>query len=250
MTLGLQIRNLNKNFGGLEVARDISLDLPPGARTALIGPNGAGKTTFANLITGIVIPSSGKILLDGVDIGHLAEAARVKAGIAKTFQITTLFSRLSVRENIRLPILERVGRTGRFLRRADRTPAIEAEIDQLLADFGLGALGNAQVDQLAYGQQRLVEMALTLALKPRILILDEPAAGVPSSESYLIADAIKKLPADLAVLIIEHDMKLVFEVARSIIVLVAGAVLTQGTPAEISGDARVRDLYLGARHHD
>ena len=248
MSAGLQIRGLNKNFGGLQVARDITLDLMPGARTALIGPNGAGKSTFANLITGIVPPSSGTILLDGRDIGRLGEAARVKAGIAKTFQITTLFKRLSVRENLRLPILERVGLTGRFLRRADANPAIETEIDRLLTDFNLTGLGDARVDQLAYGQQRLVEMALTLALKPRILILDEPAAGVPSSESHLITNAIQRLPADLAVLIIEHDMKLVFEVARSIIVLVSGAILTQGTPVEIAADPRVRELYLGARH--
>ena len=248
MTTGLQIRGLNKNFGGLQVARDITLDLMPGARTALIGPNGAGKSTFANLITGIVPPSSGTILLDGRDIGRLNEAARVKAGIAKTFQITTLFKRLSVRENLRLPILERVGQTGRFLRRADANPSIETEIDRLLSDFNLTGLGDARVNQLAYGQQRLVEMALTLALKPRILILDEPAAGVPSSESHLITNAIQRLPADLAVLIIEHDMKLVFEVARSIIVLVSGAILTEGTPAEIAADPRVRELYLGARH--
>jgi branched-chain amino acid transport system ATP-binding protein len=248
MSTGLQIRGLNKSFGGLVVARDITLALVPGARTALIGPNGAGKTTFANLITGIVPPTSGAILLDGRDIGRLNEAARVKAGIAKTFQITTLFKRLTVRENLRLPILEREGRTGRFLRRADGNPAIENEIDRLLTGFNLTALGEATVDQLAYGQQRLVEMALTLALKPRILILDEPAAGVPSSESHLITNAIKKLPTDLAVLIIEHDMKLVFEVARSIIVLVSGAILTQGTPAEIAADPRVRELYLGARH--
>jgi branched-chain amino acid transport system ATP-binding protein len=248
MTKGLQIKDLNKNFGGLEVARAITLDLVPGARTALIGPNGAGKTTFANLITGIIKPSSGTILLDGRDIARLSEAQRVKAGIAKTFQITTLFKRLTVRENIRLPILEREGRTGRFLRRADQTPSIENEINQLLASFGLTALAEAPVERLAYGQQRLVEMALTLALKPRILILDEPAAGVPSSESHLIIDAIKSLPADLAVLIIEHDMKLVFEVARSIVVLVAGAILTVGTPTEIAADARVRELYLGARH--
>ncbi len=246
---GLQTKGLNKRFGGLVVARDISLSLAPGDRTALIGPNGAGKTTFSNLITGILTPSSGEILLDGRDIGRLGEAARVRAGIAKTFQITTLFRQLTLRENVRLAVLERERRALRFWHRADRDRRIEAEIETQLAAFNLMPLADRPVQDLAYGQQRLVEMAMTLALKPRVLILDEPAAGVPSSESHLITDAIEALPADLAILIIEHDMKLVFRVARSIIVLVQGAILTQGSPAEIAADPRVRDLYLGA-HHD
>ncbi|WP_127104611.1 ABC transporter ATP-binding protein [Pararhodobacter zhoushanensis] len=246
---GLQTKGLNKSFGGLVVARDITLSLQPGDRTALIGPNGAGKTTFSNLITGILKPTSGQILLDGRDIGGMGEAARVRAGIAKTFQITTLFKHLSVRENIRLPILERERRALRFWHRADRDKGVEAEIEAQLSAFNLLGLADRPVQDLAYGQQRLVEMAMTLALKPRVLILDEPAAGVPSSDSHLITGAIEALPADLAVLIIEHDMKLVFQVARSIIVLVNGAILTQGTPPEIAANQQVRDLYLGA-HHD
>lgn len=246
---GLQTKGLNKSFGGLVVARDITLSLQPGDRTALIGPNGAGKTTFSNLITGILKPTSGQILLDGRDIGGMGEAARVRAGIAKTFQITTLFRHLSVRENIRLPILERQRRALRFWHRADRDKGVEAEIEAQLSAFNLLGLADKPVQDLAYGQQRLVEMAMTLALKPRVLILDEPAAGVPSSDSHLITGAIEALPADLAVLIIEHDMKLVFQVARSIIVLVNGAILTQGTPPEIAANQQVRDLYLGA-HHD
>ena len=245
---GLQVKGLNKNFGGLVVARDISLSLEPGDRTALIGPNGAGKTTFSNLITGILRPSSGEITLDGRDLRRLGEAARVRAGIAKTFQITTLFRQLTVRENIRLAVLERDRRALRFWHRADRDTKVETEIDAQLAAFRLNAHADRPVADLAYGQQRLVEMAMTLALKPRVLILDEPAAGVPSSESHLITDAIEALPADLAVLIIEHDMKLVFKVARSIIVLVQCAILTQGAPSEIAADPRVRDLYLGAHH--
>ncbi|MDE3029000.1 MAG: ABC transporter ATP-binding protein [Paracoccaceae bacterium] len=246
---GLQVRNLNKSFGGLVVARDITLDLAPGDRKALIGPNGAGKSTFTNLITGILTPTNGEIRLDGNDIGRLSEAQRVKAGIAKTFQITTLFRSLTVRENLRLPLLERRGLSARMIRRADGDAEVEAEIEALLAQFKLGAFGGVKVERLAYGQQRLVEMAMTLALRPRILILDEPAAGVPSSESPLISDAIAALPKDLSVLIIEHDMNLVFKVADKIIVLVAGAILTEGSPQEIAADTRVRDLYLGA-HHD
>jgi branched-chain amino acid transport system ATP-binding protein len=248
MSAGLEVRGLHKSFGGIVVARDIDLDLPPGARTALIGPNGAGKTTFANLISGSLAPSSGEIRLDGRDIRGLGEAQRVKAGIARTFQITSLFSGLTVRENLRLPMLERRGHGLRWLRRADADPETEAEIEALMGAFNLAGRADTKVEALAYGQQRLVEMAMTLALKPRILILDEPAAGVPTSESHLISDAIDRLPADLSVLIIEHDMKLVFRVARSIVVLVNGAILTEGTPEEIGRDPRVRDLYLGARH--
>jgi len=248
MTAGLQVRDLNKNFGGIVVAKEICLDLLPGDRKALIGPNGAGKTTFANLMTGVLRPTSGTIRLDGKDIRNLPEAARVRAGIAKTFQITTLFRRMTVRENLRLPILERIGLGTHLVRRADSVRAVEDEIETLLDKFNLSSRADTVINELAYGQQRLVEIALTLALKPRILILDEPAAGVPTSDSHLIADAIAQLPDDLAVLIIEHDMNLVFKIARSIIVLVNGEILTEGTPAEISGNQVVRDLYLGAHH--
>ncbi|WP_127903160.1 ABC transporter ATP-binding protein [Solirhodobacter olei] len=245
---GLEVIGLNKAFGGLTVARDINITLAPGDRKALIGPNGAGKSTFTNLITGILEPTSGEIRLDGRDIGKLSEAQRVKAGIAKTFQITNLFKSLTVRDNLRLPLLERRGLTGRLIRRSDREGGVEDEVESLLSQFRLSDMGDRPVERLAYGQQRLVEMAMTLALKPRILILDEPAAGVPSSESPLIAEAISGLPQDLAVLVIEHDMALVFKVARRIVVLVSGAILTEGTPEEIAADARVRDLYLGASH--
>ena len=246
---GLRVRGLNKSFGGLTVAQDINLDLPPGARTALIGPNGAGKTTFSNLITGILTPNAGEITLNGHDLRALNEAQRVKAGVAKTFQITTLFRDLTVRQNLRLAQQERDGRAQSWFRRADSWPEAEDEIDAQLVAFRLSDMGDKRVDDLAYGQQRLVEMAMTLMLKPRVLILDEPAAGVPSSDSHLITDAIERLPDDLAVLIIEHDMKLVFQVARSIIVLVNGAILTQGAPEEIAANQQVRDLYLGG-HHD
>lgn len=245
---GLVVRGLSKAFGGIQVARDINLALPPGSRTALIGPNGAGKTTFTNLLTGVLQPTAGQIFLDGREISGLTEAERVKAGIAKTFQITNLFKGMTVRENIRLPLLEREARTGRLFGPAYADTSLEQEIEVLLDRFQLLPFADQCVDDLAYGQQRLIEMALTLALKPRILILDEPAAGVPGGDSHLIVDAIRSLPADLAVLIIEHDMKLVFEVAKRIVVLVAGAILIEGSPEEISQDKRVRELYLGAQH--
>lgn len=245
---GLQVRGLCKSFGGLSVAQNIDFDLPPGARKALIGPNGAGKSTFANLITGILSPTSGDIRFSGQDIGTLPEARRVKLGIAKTFQITTLFRQMTVLENLCLPILEREGRAARWFGRVRADRALREEASELLAHFNLVHLADQPVETLAYGQQRLVEMALTLALRPKVLILDEPAAGVPSSDSHLIIEAIERLPGDLAVLIIEHDMDLVFRVARSIIVLVAGTILLEGTPEEISRDPRVRELYLGGAH--
>jgi branched-chain amino acid transport system ATP-binding protein len=245
---GLEVRKLCKSFGGLRVAADIDFDLAPGARKALIGPNGAGKSTFANLITGILEPTSGEIRFAGLDIGRVPEAGRVKLGIAKTFQITTLFRQMTVLENLSLPILEREGRAGRWFGRVQADRAVRDEAEELLAAFGLSHLSSRPVEMLAYGQQRLVELALTLALKPKVLILDEPAAGVPSSDSHLIIEAIERLPADLAVLIIEHDMDLVFRVARHIIVLVSGAILVEGTPEDISRDPRVRELYLGDAH--
>ncbi|MBI1778712.1 MAG: ABC transporter ATP-binding protein [Proteobacteria bacterium] len=245
---GLRVESLSKSFGGIAVARSLTLELPPGSRTALIGPNGAGKTTFANLITGTLKPSSGRITLDGADIGALSQAERAKAGIAKTFQITNLFKDLTVRENLRISLLEREGRTGNFVTHSCAVPAIEEEIEENLAQFNLLPMADRRVADLAYGQQRLIDMALALALRPRVLILDEPAAGVPSGESHLIVSVIKRLPASLSVLIIEHDMKLVFEVSHRIIVLVAGAILVEGTPEEISRNASVRELYLGARH--
>ena len=245
---GLNVKNLSKHFGGLTVAQDITFDLPPGSRKALIGPNGAGKSTVANLITGLLSPSSGQVCFDGCDISGLSEARRVKIGLAKTFQITTLFPRLTVRENLRLALIERQGRGFDLFKPADASPEIEEEIDNYLLQFNLADRTNRLVCDLAYGQQRLVEMALTLALRPRVLILDEPAAGVPSSETHLIIDAIEYLPPDLAVLIIEHDMDLVFQVATSIIVLVQGSILIEGPPEQITADAKVRELYLGNGH--
>ncbi|WP_238368224.1 ABC transporter ATP-binding protein [Mesobacterium pallidum] len=247
---GLEVRGLTKRFGGLTVSEDIDFDLVPGDRKALIGPNGAGKSTFSNLVTGILRPSAGTIRFDGMDIGRLSEAQRVKRGIAKTFQITTLFRDLTVRENLALTILERQGRGYQMLRRAGRHADTGAEVAALIDQFKLEALADTRVADLAYGQQRLVELAMTLALKPRVLILDEPAAGVPSSETHLIIDAIEALPPELAVLIIEHDMDLVFRVARQIIVLVQGRILTEGTPQEIATNAQVRELYLGGHGHD
>jgi len=236
------------SFGALRVANDIDFRLEAGARHALIGPNGAGKTTFVNLVTGALSPSGGRILLGGADITRLAQAQRVKHGLVRTFQITALFRGLAVLENVTLAVGERHGLAGTMLRPAGRHRHVVEEAYALLERLGLADEALRPVKELAYGRQRLVEIAVALGLEPKVLLLDEPAAGVPAGESGRIIEVIEQLPGDIAVLIIEHDMDLVFRFARRITVLVQGAVLVEGPPREIAADERVRQVYLGERH--
>jgi branched-chain amino acid transport system ATP-binding protein len=246
----LQTMNLSRSFGALQVARDISLTLERGARHALIGPNGAGKTSFVNLITGVLRPSSGAVFLNGDDITGLSQSARARRGIARTFQINELFRGLTVVENLCLAIGERVGACNNLWRPGGWNRAVMEEALTLLEGLRLAEDCLKPVRELPYGRQRLVEIALAIAQKPQLLLLDEPAAGVPSDESHLILDAIGELDPLIAILIIEHDMDLVFRFARRITVLVQGAVLTQGAPEEIAIDERVRAVYLGERTPD
>jgi ABC-type branched-subunit amino acid transport system ATPase component len=249
VTAALQIQRLNRSFGALHVARDIDLTLEHGARRALIGPNGAGKTTLVNLITGALKPSSGSVMLNGEDITAVSQAERARRGLARTFQINQLFRGLTVLENLCMTIAERDGHSNNMWRAmgSDRAVIDEAlgHLDSLrLVDEAL-----KQVRELPYGRQRLVEIAIALAQRPRVLLLDEPAAGVPSSESHLILDVVASLDPDIAILIIEHDMDVVFRFAKQITVMVQGEVLCEGTPAEIAADRRVHEVYLGERHH-
>jgi branched-chain amino acid transport system ATP-binding protein len=249
MSAVLETRQLCKRFGALTVAENIDFRLEAGARHALIGPNGAGKTTFVNMLTGRLAPSSGRILLGGDDVTESRQAARVKRGLGRTFQINTLFRSLPVLDNVALGIAERSGIAGHLWRPASAFREVREEAMDLLATLGLAGDATSRVLELPYGKQRLVEIAIALGLKPRVLLLDEPAAGVPSVESERILQVLDTLPADIAILIIEHDMDLVFRFARRITVLVQGEVLVEGTPAEISGDRRVHEVYLGEQHH-
>jgi branched-chain amino acid transport system ATP-binding protein len=238
MTAALETIGLSKRFGALRVANDIHFGLEPGARRALIGPNGAGKTTFVNLLTGRISPDGGRVLLRGDDVTRVREAARARRGLARTFQINNLFPVLSALENVRLAVAEHRG-----LLRPRR--ALLEEAYAILARLGLGNDAATVAGQLPYGKQRLVEIAIALAAEPSVLLLDEPAAGVPRGEAGLVLDVIEQLPTDMAVLMIEHDMGLVFRFARRITVLVHGSILVEGAPDEIAADPRVREVYLG-----
>jgi ABC-type branched-subunit amino acid transport system ATPase component len=245
----LETRALCKNFGALAATRDINFRLEAGARHALIGPNGAGKTTFINLLTGVLLPTQGEVLLKGHDITTMQQAARVKRGIARTFQINRLFRGLSVLENVYIAVAERLGLGGSMLKPAGMRTEVVREAMRLLEALKLADDARSRISELPYGRQRLVELAIALGLEPEVLLLDEPAAGVPSAESHIILDAVAALPRQIGVLIIDHDMELVFRFAERITVLVGGAIFAEGTPKEIGSDQRVRDVYLGQAHH-
>jgi len=245
----LEARGLQRQFGALLATDNVSFSIAPGARQALIGPNGAGKTTLINLLTGIIKPSEGQVLLQGHDVTPLSANERVRLGLSRTFQINQLFPNLSPAESLGLAISERNGSGADFWRVAGTRPAIVAEIEDLLTRFGLEAEMDQPTRKLPYGKQRLLEIALALATRPRVLLLDEPAAGVPEEERRDILAALAALPSDVAILLIEHDMDLVFSFATRISVLVAGRLLTEGEPEEIAADERVRAVYLGEDAH-
>ena len=245
MTAALEVQRLNRAFGALLVTRDVNLTLERGARRALIGPNGAGKTTLVNLITGVLKPSSGRVLLNGEDITASSQADRARRGLARTFQINQLFRGLTVLENLCMTIGERDGNCNNLWRSAGAKRSVIDEALDHLESLRLVDDSLKLVRELPYGRQRLVEIAIALAQKPRVLLLDEPAAGVPSSESHLILDVVASLDPDIAILIIEHDMDVVFRFAKQITVLVQGAVLVEGTPDEIMNNEQVRAVYLG-----
>ena len=245
----LEIEHLRKAFGALVATDDVTLRIRRGETHALIGPNGAGKTTLINLITGMVKPDKGQIFLGGDEITMLKPEERVKCGLVRTFQINTLFPHLSALEAVTLAVCERRGYAGSWW---ETLPAYGDAIEEayaILLSLRLAASCYRPTRELAYGQQRLLEIALALATKPKVLLLDEPAAGVPQQESAELFAVIAGLSQEIAVLFIEHDINVVFRFAHRIIVMAAGRILLQGTPKEIAADARVREVYLGRARH-
>lgn len=245
MSVVLETRALTKRFGGLLATNDVSFRLERGARQALIGPNGAGKTTFVNLLTGVLPPSAGQVVLLGEDVTRLKPEARVRRGLVRTFQINQLFGDLTPLETLALAVGERLALGGDWRRRVGAVDNVSAEVEQVASRFGLLDVLERRTDTLPYGKQRLLEIAAAFACAPQVLLLDEPAAGVPEAERRDILEAIAALPEDVSVLLIEHDMDLVFSFARRISVLVDGALLVEGEPEAIAADARVRTVYLG-----
>ena len=250
MNYALQTKNLVKKFGGFIATNDVSLNVEAGARNDLIGPNGAGKTTLINLLTGFLEPSAGQVVLQGQDVTSLGQHQRVKRGLARTFQINRLFADLSVLESVTMAVNERLGLGARFWKPVGAYAEAVDEAASLLSSLRLLDVAHEKTRNLAYGKQRLIEIALALAMKPRVLLLDEPAAGVPTTESRELFESIAALPRDVTIVLIEHDMDLVFRFADQISVLVSGALLTQGTPDQIANDPKVKEVYLGEAVYD
>ena len=241
----LQAIGLSKAYGGLQVTRDVSLTLMPGARTALIGPNGAGKTTLVNLLTGVVRPDAGRLELFGEDISGVPAARRTRRGLVRTFQVSSLYARLTVLENVFMAVSEQAGASFQLWRPAGKQRALLERAAALIEGLRLEDDMHRRVSEIAYGRQRLVEIALALALQPKVLLLDEPAAGIPSTELDLLLRAVDSLPRDIAVLMIEHDMEMVRRFATDISVLVQGSLLMSGTPREVMAHPQVQAVYLG-----
>ena len=243
--LALEARGLRKRFGALVVTDGIDLSLVPGARHALIGPNGAGKTTLVNLLSGVLRPDAGSISVFGREITSEDPARRTKRGLVRTFQVSSLFPRLTVLENIFLAVSEHAGAGFDLWRSAGHQRHLLERSEAILGRLRLLDDIERPVSEIAYGRQRLVEIAIALALEPKVLLLDEPAAGVPISETDLLLDAVASLPDDIAILMIEHDMQMVRRFATSVSVLVHGRVLMTGPPAEVMASPEVRSVYLG-----
>jgi branched-chain amino acid transport system ATP-binding protein len=241
----LRTEGLTKTWGAFAANSDLSIAFAQGARHALIGPNGAGKTTFINLLTGVAAPTRGEVFLEEKRVTQLAQHERVKRGMTRTFQINTLFPGLTVLQSVLLAVCERTGAAWDWRHIAASRVAEIAEARELLQRLRLDRDADTVTRRLPYGKQRLVEIALALATRPKLLLLDEPAAGIPAAESAEVFEVLAELPADVTVVFVEHDMDLVFRFAQRITVLVGGRVLMEGTPDEVARDARVREVYLG-----
>jgi ABC-type branched-subunit amino acid transport system ATPase component len=245
----LETIGLEKRFGGIVATSNVSLKVEVGARHALIGPNGAGKTTLINQLTGVLAPTAGRVLLGGEDITTLSAEARVRRGLARTFQINQLFLPMTPLEALAIAVNEQHNIGAQIWSSFGSHQAVQTDIADLVDRFGLGDVLTQRISTLPYGRQRLLEIALAFAAKPRVLLLDEPAAGVPESERGDILAAVASLPREVAVLLIEHDMDLVFRFAERVTVLVGGAVFKDGPAKAIADDPDVRAVYLGGGLH-
>jgi branched-chain amino acid transport system ATP-binding protein len=241
----LSANGLVKRFGGITATNNVTLNLRKGARHALIGPNGAGKTTLINLLTGVLEPTEGSITLEGQDITRLAPHQRVQRGMVRTFQINQLFDSLTPLQTLALTVSQHQGLGTSWWKALGRDTSVARRCEQLLEQFHLTEVMNQPTKVLAYGKRRLLEIAIALACEPRVLLLDEPVAGVPAGEREELLQTVAALPADVSVLLIEHDMDLVFSFAKRMTVLVNGTVLTEGDPDEIARDPQVKAVYLG-----
>jgi branched-chain amino acid transport system ATP-binding protein len=241
----LQASRLSKHFGALHVTQDVSLTLPRGTRTALIGPNGAGKTTLVNLLTGVLKPDAGRLQLFGEEVTQASAAVRTRKGLVRTFQISSLFAQLTVFENVFIAVAQAAGRSFSFWKPAGRQHDLLERTERILEQLRLQPDTHRKVNEIAYGHQRLVEIGIALALDPKVLLLDEPAAGIPSNELDLLHGAIDTLPEDIAVLMIEHDMEMVRRFASEVAVLVNGALLMSGKPGDVMSHPQVQAVYLG-----
>ena len=241
----LEVQGLTCGYGDAVVLTDVSFSLPAGRSLALLGRNGTGKTTLINQLTGVLAPSEGTVLLGGRDITHLAPHKRVALGLVRTFQINQLFATLTPLQSLALAVASRLDRARRWWAPLGSDPQIAAECEQLLVQFRLTDFADRPTAELPYGKRRLLEIALAVAQKPSVLLLDEPAAGVPAAERADILATVAALPQDVSVVLIEHDMDLVFSFAKTLTVLVNGTVLTEGTPEQIAADPQVRAVYLG-----
>jgi branched-chain amino acid transport system ATP-binding protein len=243
----LEVRNVTKRFGSLVAVRDVSITVGPGELRAVIGPNGAGKTTFFNLISGFFPPSAGSIVFDGQDVTAVAADERVKRGMARTFQITEIFPELDVFENVRIAVEVASGyRLRPWISRTERAE-VRSRVDEVLAQTALASKARRLVGELAHGDQRAAEIAMALALRPRLLLLDEPTAGMGDQETFEITQLVRRLhrEASFTIVLIEHDMRVVFHLADRISVLDQGALIAEGTPNEIAADEAVQAAYLG-----
>jgi ABC-type branched-subunit amino acid transport system ATPase component len=246
----LATRGLVKRFGALVVTDHIDFELRAGERHAVIGPNGAGKTTFVGLLSGTLQPNEGTISLLGRDITNERLDRRVKAGLVRTFQISSLFRTLSVLENVYLAASEHLGTARQMFCPAAHRRDVLDRAEQVISSLGLADDMHRRISEIAYGRQRMVEIALALCLDPKVLVLDEPAAGIPAKETAQLLDAIERLPKQIAILMVEHDMQVVRRFASHVTVFVSGAVLVTGSPQEVMSNEHVRSVYLGQSGHD